>query len=380
MVDEGSVLRSVVGLATVVGVTLAAFLFVRASTPPSPGAAGSAPTTGRPALSGVLVYTAAAAGPGWSRLWIWDLAADSVREGPLVTNPQQLVELAQVGSGRIGFTSRVGGGEEAWVLRDLAPAGHANPVLRGQRIAWSPGGVVVDAASVHPSAGPCGHLSIRAYLVTQKTRQTRYEGRVCGRLAGFSRSTVLPFVALAANGGMTIDMVGNDSRLPVLRDHYLFGASTAGDFLVEPMSCIGPAADPASSHCSGLQLFFPTPDRPPPLNIGVAGERMLAERVMGWTHDATAAYVLGTTVGGRRGLYKVAVSPIARPPDPELLFPTASGNIELAETFDGRLIVAQNGSFATAEGGALVPLTPPPAAPGPDGPMVWLAALPYSGP
>ena len=377
-VDERSAFRSAVGLGTVVLVTVAAFVFVRATTPASPGAAGSPTTTGARGLSGVLLYTAVAPGPTGSRLWIWDLGTGSLREGPTVSNPRELVALAQAGPGSIGVTSGLPGGQEAWVLHNLGSGGHARAVLRGQLIAWSPGGGVVNSAAVHSPTGPCGRLIVRAYLVAEKSRLLRYEGHVCGRLAAFSRSTVLPFVALASNGGMTIHMVGNDSMLPVLHDHFLFGASTAGDFLVEPMSCIGPAPGPTASRCSGLQLFFPAPHGPRPVNIGVQGARLLAERVIGWTHDATAAYVLGT-VGGRHGLYKVPVAPIEHPSDPELLFRTTSRDIQLSETFDGRVIVAHDGSFAIAEGGGLLPLVPPPGAPPPNGPMVWVPALPYSG-
>jgi hypothetical protein len=229
---------------------------------------------------------------------------------------------------------------------------------------------------VRSPAGPCGRLVVRAYLVATQSRQLRYESRACGQIAGFTRSTVLPFVALAANGGMTIDMIGGDSMLPVLRDHALLGASTAGDFLVEPVSCLGPAPGPTASHCSGLQLFFLSPDRPP-LTIGVPGEGLLAERVLGWNADATAAYVLGI-LGGRRGVYKVPVAPIERPLRPELLFALTNDEAEIAETFDRRVIIAHGGSFVVSDDGVVALLNRPSGAPAPDGPMLWLPALPYS--
>jgi hypothetical protein len=375
-IADRSRVQSVVGFAVVVVLAIGAFVFVRATTPVLPRATSEGSPIGTLGLGGVLLYTAADPGPAGSRLWIWDLVAGSVRQGPIVANPRELVALSTGGRGWIGVTSGVPGGQEASVLRSLDVGAHAAPVLRGQRIAWSPGDVV-NSASVHSPAGPCGRLVVRAYVVAAQTRQRQYEGRACGQLAAFTRSTALPFVALAANGGMTIAMVGGDSMLPVLRDHLLMGASTAGDFLVEPVSCLGPAPGPTASHCSGIQLFFRSPDRPPPLTIGVPGEGLLAERVLGWTGDATAAYVLGI-LGGRRGVYKVPVAPIERPLRPELLFAVTNDEAELVETFDGRVIIAQGGSFVVSDDGVVAPLSRPPGAPAPDGPMVWLPTLPYS--
>jgi hypothetical protein len=59
---------------------------------------------------------------------------------------------------------------------------------------------------------------------------------------------------------------------------------------------------------------------------------------------------------------------------PELVDRTEAVTVEATATADGSLILLQGGQLSSARAGVVSPLTLPPGAPRPDGPLLWTAS------
>ena len=76
---------------------------------------------------------------------------------------------------------------------------------------------------------------------------------------------------------------------------------------------------------------------------------------------------------GVRGVYRITMGPGVGLRVPELVDRTDAATIEATVTVDGDLILLQDGELSLVRAGELRPLTLPPGAPRPAGPLLWSA-------
>jgi hypothetical protein len=92
-----------------------------------------------------------------------------------------------------------------------------------------------------------------------------------------------------------------------------------------------------------------------------------------WSLDAGDAYVLGR-YRGIRGVYRITMAPGVGLRVPELVDRTEAATVEATVTADGSLILLQDGELSSVRAGVVSPLTLPPGAPRPAGPLLWTAS------
>jgi hypothetical protein len=360
----------------VIVVALVAVFVVQQTTPPSaPSTNPSASPPPSGGLPGALLYKAQQA-DGTTRLWRWDLQSGSVEPGPVIrSGTVELVDAYRAQTGWVGLTARDERGETAWILRSLEEDATLERIASGDAVAWSPGGLVVDAASIrHVGEGTeCGTFAMRAYLPSLGKGSLRFRQPICGTIQALVRDETVPFIGLVHGGTATVSIIGSSSVAPVVPDHLLVGSSSANDLLVMPSSCLGPGPGPTTSTCPGLALYLGSA---PPKPYGRGGRRLLPERVLTWAPGGPSAFVLGT-YADTRGIYRVEVGPSRRLPAPELVAPSLAVDVYATVAYDGTLILTRDGMVSTWREGRLEDLPLPDGAPRPDGPLLWVAALRY---
>jgi hypothetical protein len=77
---------------------------------------------------------------------------------------------------------------------------------------------------------------------------------------------------------------------------------------------------------------------------------------------------------GIRGVYRITMAPGVGLRIPELVDQTEAATVEATVTADGSLILLQDGELSSVRAGVVSPLTLPPGAPRPDGPLLWTAS------
>jgi hypothetical protein len=332
-----------------------------------------------PGLTGLLLYTAPDS-PTTSRIWIWDLQGGTVTPGPLVPTPLQLVDAYRTLPGWVGVTAQTGGGTQAAVLvREWGAQDHPRTLLRGDRVAWAPGGYEVSSATV-TGDGPCGTLEVRSYVPQFSEGRTRLRTPVCGQLNAMTQGLGFPYLGVVGGGDATIYLAGSASLAPILPHYLLLGSSPNDDFLVESYSCVGPGPGPTNALCPGLSLFYSSLSDEVPVPYSQPGGVLLPERVLGWTGDGRTAYVLGTYLHGDgeiRGFYRVRTGPRPLPLAPTLVWPSDAGGEQITFTDAGVPILKRGGVLAAILHGKPVVLNRP-GGPSPDGPILWVRSLPYS--
>ena len=354
-------------VAVVVALAVVAVVFVQRHTPPP-----REPVAG---LSGSLLYASSTVS-GLSQLWVWDLPTDTLHPGPRVREPLELVDASLSRPGWIGVTSRLAGGQRASLLRSLTPSDHAETLLGGDLVSWSPGGEFVTAAAL--GGEPCGRLRVRSFSLTVRQQAQRLDTFFCGRLVNFGRDASLPYLSYVAQhaSAASITAVGNGYLHGLVDGFAALSVSRAGDLLVVPA---GRAFELGTGPARDLALVYGSPRPHHPIPFGTPGHGLAAERVLCWNDDASQAYVLGS-VDGIRGVYSIPVGPGRDPKVPVLL--TATGAVHVAATAvsGGELVLALDGSLALIRDGELAWLDLPDGAAPVVGPILWTSSLGYSGP
>ncbi len=351
-------------------VAAGAFAWIRVHTPPP-----ASPATG---LSGRLVY-AVADGDGWSRLWIWDLAANDPHEGPRVREPVELVNAYGAGAGWIGVTSRRDDGRfTGGVLRNLDPTDQATPLLTADLMAWGARGESI--AGVRRAGGVgCGHVKVMyAGLVAPTGTEVRVDRRLCGDVLTVGRDDLRTYLTLRHGPRQRIVFAGLGRFHRVLDGYALAAVSPAADMLVVPAS--GRAGAPswpstAQPHGrprggKGAGLFFRGLGMHGAIAYGGPADAFKLDGVLGWSSDASIALVTGR-LGDRWGIFELDAGPSAGQGSPRFLGPINGGTFA-TYTDGGTGIVDNAGTLSTLTGGRLTPLTPPAGAPTPTGPIVWI--------
>ena len=111
--------------------------------------------------------------------------------------------------------------------------------------------------------------------------------------------------------------------------------------------------------------------------IGGQGTPLDPIRVLGWSQDGSEAFVFGT-VGGVQGVFRITVGPRPRPRRPALLLVTNAVDLQATPAADGDLYVLTDGAISLVQDTRAESIAPPPGAPTPVGPVLWVATLPYS--
>jgi hypothetical protein len=363
--------RAIASFLVVAMMAAGAFAWVRAHTPPStPAALG---------LQGRLVY-AVADGPGWSRLWVWDLETNRATWGPRVREVAELVNAYGAGPGWIGVTSRLGGGGfVAGVLRYLDPTDQATPLLTADLIAWGARGEGV-AGVRHDERTDCGRLQVLyAGLVAPTGTEVRVDRADCREVLSLGRDSLRTYLTLFRRRRARVVFAGLDRFHPLLAGYALSSTSPNADLLVVRVGHLPPlpilerdAGDPNGppSALYGTGLFFQGLTGGTPIHFGTAGHAFRLNQVLGWSPDASLALVTGRA-GDQYGLFELDAGP-----SPGRRTPRFLGMIDGAVfgTFadDGTGFLANGESLNVLQGGSLVELGLPSGAPPPGGPIVWI--------
>jgi hypothetical protein len=344
-----------VGVAAVAALAVAAFVFVQLHPGPATGADTSAGRDGY-----LLVPTG---GRDGARLWVWDLATGTAEPGPVLgAMPEELVVSVTLQDTWIGLTTPTrSGGRTASVLRHLGPTDRPIVVARGGFVAWSAAGGYVSTARTRPLAGCRVDLEVRTWFVTIRQEERRFSGPVCGDLVAFGRDRLVPYVALWDRGRLRIAQVGHGSLDTRLRGRTIASVSGDGDLLVE--GPVGP-----------LELWS---QPSAPVRVGAGRTGLVAEDVLAWSPDAGQAYVLGSE-RGLHGVFRLIVGPELHPQRLDLVTATSAVNVGATTASDGDLYLATDGVIRRWHDGALTDVPVPPGAPAPEGPILWVSALPYS--
>jgi len=350
----------------VAAVAAGAFLFISSHTPGPTPATSSGAVSG---LDGTLIY-AAQDPQGWV-LWTWDLQTGRAAPGPHVEQPTNLVDASSVSPGWVGVTSSEGRRQVASILHFLTPQGRPIPVAAGDLVTWSSGGQDVTSLRYGDRTQGClRHVLITTHLVSFGTSDIRYDGPMCGLPLTIARDGTFVYVVAARATTASIVFVGSGYTERFIDDHALVSLSTRGDFLITPVP--RPGAGQPYGPARGLQLYYRSPSPSGPVPFGRRHQPLLVDEFLTWSSDAGDAYVLGL-YRGVRGVYRITMGPGVGLRVPELVDRTDAATIEATVTVDGDLILLQDGELSLVRTGELRPLTLPPGAPRPAGPLLWSA-------
>ena len=351
--------RGTLAAVLIVVVAIGAVVVVQRQTP-SGAALGASATTGR---HGYLL-TSAPDGDG-VRMWIWDLGANTAVPGPLLGGvPEELVYGYEVHAGWVGITTRGSEGEIASVLRYLGPRDQPVTVATGDSVAWVPSSSAVSVLRSRP-AGACTRITVSTWFVSIRRSVERFDGVRCGgEPVAFARDRSLPYMTIERGGVPTTVRVGAGYTEPMVTGYRLLSVSADGDLLVQRPG-------------GGLELASPSPAGTRPMPIGSNDHTLVPIRVLGWSADASQAFVFGTydTI---QGIFRVTVGPRPRPGPPELLMAADAVDLEVAPTAEGDVYVLTDGAVSQVGDDGVEAVARPPGAPAPVGPVLWVATLPYS--
>jgi hypothetical protein len=347
-------------------VAVGAFVFIHSHTP----AATTPSIAAALGADGTLIY-AAQDQQGWV-LWTWDLQTGDVAPGPHVEQPTNLIDASSVGAGWVGVTSRAGRRQVASILHFLTPASREIPVASGDLVTWSSGGQDVTSLRYGGRIQGClRRVVITTHLVSFGTSDTRYDGPMCGLPLTIARDGTFIYVVAARPTTTSIVFVGGGYTERFIDDHALVSLSTRGDFLITP---VPPRHGQTSPPPQGLQLRYRSPSRNGPVPFGRRRQPLLVDQFLTWSWDARDAYVLGH-YRGVRGVYRITMGPGVGLRAPELVDQTDAATIEATVTATGDLILSQDGQLSFVRAGEVRPLTLPPGAPRPAGPLLWSPPL-----
>jgi hypothetical protein len=354
---------SVVAVVLIVALAGGALVFVQRHTP-APAA--------EPSADGYLVY-AANDDAGAPHLWVWNLTASVVVEGPAMpTVPTELLFSYAIRTGSVAMTIPTSddpastGRLQAAALRTLDPSARPSILGSGELVAWLASGGFVSVLQESPAQGCANRLRIVTSSIDTGIHKEPLDTAVCGAPVELDRDLTSPYLTLERHGTPTIYRVSDNTLVPILAGYRALSISLNGDLLVRR-----PAPD------APLALYYPTGERSEPTPIGDMGAPLLPERVLGWDGGANHAYVLGRAAGVR-GVYEVRLPRRTPLRPPTLLVATDAADVSAAVTPNGPVYVAADGVIRAVEDASVSFLPVPGGAPAPTGPLLWIATLPYS--
>jgi len=350
--------RGWIAPAVVVAVAAVAFVTIQRFTPSPP-----APTTG---LDGFLVY---AGGDGdQERLWIWNLATDTIQPGPVLTaTPSSIVSLYAVENSWVGLTMPgAAHGAEAQVLRSADPSAQPVTIAHGGSVAWQDGGLFLSSTRSEVAHGCFRRVVVGTLSVSDRIGRHTSPFLLCGKVVGLFRDSLSPYLETVRSGAFELWRVFKDGPSPLVRGYEPLGASQNGDFLVR-----------SSSGRAGM--YYPsTSTENRPVMIKLRGNALVVSRLLTWSVDGNVAYVFGS-IGGVEGVFAVTVGPRREPGAPTLVVRTSAIDVAASVTVTNDVYVMADGTLRFVHEGAVTSvLTPPAGVPPPTGPLLWVLSLPYS--
>ena len=369
--------RSLVALALTVIVTAVALgSWLNAHREPR---AGPAAQRDRPTgLTGTLVY-AVPDGQDRSRLWRWDLATGRAVRGPRVPRAIELVDARGAGAGWVGVTSELPDGRlQASVLRFLGPDDRPTPILEGDVVSWGPQGATVIAGRRGPLRPGCRRsVSIVWAKLVPGLRERKYaDPALCGDLLSIGEDSASTMFTLEREGRIGIFFAGIGTIHRVLSGHAMVAVSALSDIIVVPRASLAALtplpARPEEEHADlrGAGLHFLGSGEQRPLPYGVGGDPFAIARMLAWNSNAASALVVGRQ-GFQRGFYVLDTASGNGVDAPRYVGPVSGIPYGTFAPDDTVLMETADGMFASV-GGDPFRLDPPPDAPAPQGPIVWI--------
>jgi hypothetical protein len=338
---------------------------------------GAASPSAADPTNGILVY-ALADGEGAARLWLWHLPDGDVTKGPLIPAPLELVNVRSPGYGWIAFTSDLGNGiHEASVLESLDPDAEADPVGRGELVAWGRDGGTAIFVDRGPLLGNCRRrIVIDAVNLDIGGGERVFDGTICGDVLSVGRTSLGYVLTRERPGGADVVGAGYDDSGILLADHGLIAVSPGGDMLVTPSSQFLPAADAEAAVAGEASYFTQFGGRPVPYVARDAPLRV--DRVLGYSPGSAYALVVGNQPGEQPGLWEVPLGVVRTEPRVPRFVRAVKGTTTAAYAGDGTAFVVTGGRLWALHDHRMEPLDVPEGAPTPTGPLAWIVREPLT--
>ena len=335
------------------------------------------PAPARTGEVGSIIYEATSP-EGQTRLYRWDLVANTVSRGPVVSNLIALIDASAAHPGWVGETSSSPiGGVDIGVFKFLGPADHALPLGHGDLAAWAPGGADAVLASQRPASNGCHHLYVLAiHLTPLKHAQTGGERR-CASLEGVQLSQRVTYLSLRGSDGSSVAFLSVGRLRTILRHYRLDSLSPANDMVVIPDAPANPRLPSPSPPSSPLptawsaSLYFRGPASQLPTPYSDGGTPFVLDRVLAWDPNGTEAVVLGSA-GDLSGFFRLVAAPPVGATQPAVYIGPAAADAQALYTGVGTRVIYTGGHFSRVYDGSSSPLPMPSGAPVPAGPMVWI--------
>jgi len=325
---------------------------------------------------GSIIYAVRAA-DGQTRLYRWDLLANTVSRGPVVHDLIGLFDASAAHPGWVGETSGSHiGGVDIGVFKFLGPDDHALPLGHGDVAAWAPRGADTVVVTARPASNGCIRLYVLAIHLAPLQQDPTGGERRCASLNGVQLSRVT-YLSLHDSEGSRVALLSVGRLRTILHGYRLESLSPANDMVVipdAPARSPSPAGSPSPLPTAwSAALYFRGPASQSPTPYASDGAPFVLDRVLAWDPNGTEALALGSA-GGRSGFFRLAAAPPVGATQPAVYIGPAAGDAEALYTGVGTRIVFSGGSFSRVFEGSSTPFLMPPGSPVPTGPMVWVGA------
>ncbi|MGZ8625980.1 MAG: hypothetical protein ACXWXK_04820 [Actinomycetota bacterium] len=344
---------------------------------PTPGASGTGPPVAAPGLHGRIVYTTfetRGTAERQQRLVVLDLELGTATLGPLVPSVEELTVGGEDGRTPVLVADDAGAQGIVFVVPDLSADAAPVEVARGDVLSLSADGRALLVGTTAPAAAGEG-CSDRAFalstvaLAPGGVRALLAGVAGCGSLVSGVLDGDTAVVSVADGRSVTVETAGAAGP-PLFRGLAVVSRSPRGTFVLADLEggvLRGLGVWPRTP--TGPLLAWPGAGAPRPL---VRDVRLFGQRVLAWSRDGSHVVVNGI-VGDERGMWLVYVPAGTMQP---LLPP---GSFPLRSAFSGATFDDRGTAFAGAPGvivaatdEGVYPVTLPPGAPTPVGPVAWL--------
>jgi hypothetical protein len=359
--------RGVASFVTAIMVAAVVFAVIR-------GHESTVPSSTVPASSGTLVYAARGTN-GSSRLFLWDLKNGLVSAGPSVLGLDSLTAADPLNLGWIGVITRSPSDVlTASTLRSLAPDAVLKPLLRGRLVAFDAMGSSVVGVTEGPTTRGCRHLLVvSAREVFTGGVDSQYWANTCDRVLTLARARGTTYMTRQRGHRISVDFVGFGVLHDILPGYALMSVSAASDMLVvSSRDMVGfPEATPPVLGASGpASVFFRGIGAPDPVPFAKGTDALTLGDVLAWSPDSTVALAFGR-LGAEHGIFELAVGP-GNSPRPPTFVAATSGPVWASYTDARTAFVSTGGQIYALRDHKLQPLSLPPGAPAPIGPVIWI--------
>ena len=373
-------LRAVLAIVVVIFVVIAAAISAdgpdrqHRAVAPSPSAGASD--------EGIIVY-AAADGSGAARLWLWHLPDGDVTQGPLIREPFELVTVRSPGYGWVAFTAELGNGvREVSLLDSLDPDAMAEPVGRGDLVAWAREGgtaILLNRGPLHDSCRR--RVTIEAVNLDIAGGESVLDATICGDVLAVGRTSLGYFLtATHPSGadvvGANVVGAGYEDAGVLLPDHGAIAIAPSGEMLVTRSSEFLPVADRPSPIAGDAWSFRQFGGRPEPYLV--EGSPLRVDRVLAFAPESSRVLVIGGLPGEDPGLWELPMGRTGGGVRVPRFVGVVEGSTAATYAADGTAFVVTGGRVWAVRRHRMEPLALPDGAATPSGPLVWIVREPLT--